>query len=138
MINFSPRFTLTGMKGEFPAAALAGLPVSSTKARPAINQVSEDASDVEADGEPGAEFFEVPFNEQTDPTRYAPMMGQPPNAITKTGIEPLFPTSSVIIATTFLPVATVATTITQSNTYHVSHRENTVWHDSILVYAPLC
>lgn len=122
MINFSPRFTLSGMTGNFPAAALEGLPATSTKARSSINQVASN----NAAAAPGDDSFDVPYNEQTGPTRYAPMMAHPPTAITKKNTEPLFPTSSVVIATTFLPIATVATTITQSNTYSVSQMENTV------------
>jgi hypothetical protein len=122
MINFSPHFTITGMTGVFPAAAQAGLPVTDTSARQAINQVANNPAGNAA----GGDGFNVPYNEQTGLTRFAPMMTQPPTAITKKDTKPLFPTSSVSIATTFLPVATVQTTITQSNTHFVSQMENTV------------
>jgi hypothetical protein len=121
MINFSPRFSLTGMTGTFSAVVQDGLPAKSTKARASINQVAEEGAAAPAGGD-----FAVPYNEQTGPTRYAPMMSRPPTAITKKDTKPLFPTSSVSIATTFLPVADVATTLTQSNTYSVSQVENTV------------
>ncbi|KAF2094324.1 hypothetical protein NA57DRAFT_46736 [Rhizodiscina lignyota] len=119
VINFSPHFTISGMTGTFSAKIQAGLPVKDATARDTVNQVANNPAGGAADG------FNVPYNEQTGLTRMAPMMVQPPTSITKKNTTPLFPTSSVSIATTFLPVATVATTITQSNTHSVSQMENT-------------
>jgi hypothetical protein len=59
-------------------------------------------------------------------TRYAPMIPQPPTKITATNTKPLYPTSSVQIAKSHLPIPKVQTTITQSQTFSVSSRENTV------------
>jgi hypothetical protein len=80
-----------------------------------------------AGGAGGEEGFSVPYNEQTGLTRYAPMQPIPPTSITATITSPLWPTSSVVIATTFLPVPSIQTTITQTavaNTF-ASH-QNTV------------
>ncbi len=122
MINFSPHFTISGMTGAFSSKIQLGLPVSDTAARDPINQVANNP----AGGMDGQDGFGVPYNEQTGPTRFAPMMVQPPTSITKKNTAPQFPTSSVSIATTYMPVASVATTITQSNTHIVQQVENTV------------
>jgi len=128
VITFSPRFTLTGMTGVFPAAiqpaiAAGGLgtagPDSVVNAAAAANPATGTAA-----GAAGA--FAVPFNEQTGLTRYAPMMSIPPTKITKSVATPLFPTSSVKIATTYLPIGTVDTTVTAPQTMTISMRENPV------------
>lgn len=124
VINFSPHFTLSGMQGTFSTKVKSGLPVSDTGARDTVNQVANNPAG--SGGDAGNDGFNVPYNEQTGLTRMAPMMSVPPTKITKKNTQPLFPTSSVSIATTYLPIATVATTITQSNTHSVQQVENTV------------
>jgi hypothetical protein len=74
----------------------------------------------------GAGEFGIPYNQQTGLTRYAPMQPLPPTSITAQNTSPLWPTSSVPIATTFLPIPSVQTTITQGATYLFTSHENTV------------
>lgn len=109
IINYSSRFTLTGMTGIFPDPIPAALAtVSGTAGPPAVNSIAVAVPT----GTLGS--FGIPFYLQQGPTRYAPMEGQPPTAITAgnpTG--PLNPTSPFVLATTFLPPPVVQTTITQ-------------------------
>ncbi|KAF1987450.1 hypothetical protein K402DRAFT_392712 [Aulographum hederae CBS 113979] len=122
--NFSPRFTLTGMTGGFDAPtkqAIAGL--SGTNGPDTQNNVGAAAAGNTA-GATGE--FAIPFNEQTGLTRYAPMMAVPPTKITMKTKDPLFPKSSVKLATTFLPTATILTTVTAAQTYTPVMKENTV------------
>ena len=125
MINYSERFSLTGMTGVFSKAALDGLKtVKGTDGPPTENQMAgQDAAkeDADADG-----LFGVAYTLQTGPTRYAPMQQQPPTKITAKVATPLFPTSSAKIATTWLPPPVALTTMTESATYVVTSRENDV------------
>jgi hypothetical protein len=54
------------------------------------------------------------------------MQPVPPTAITATNTSPLWPTSSVVFASTFLPIPSIVTTLTQANTFSVSSHANTV------------
>merc|ERR1711939_578933 len=67
----------------------------------------------------------VPYPLQTGLTKYAPMQPIPPTKITKKQYSPLYPTSAVTIATTWLPNPTIVTTVTASLTFSVSSMENT-------------
>ncbi|KAI6852184.1 hypothetical protein KC350_g1133 [Hortaea werneckii] len=67
----------------------------------------------------------VPYPLQTGLTKYAPMQPIPPTKITKKQYSPLYPTSAVTIATTWLPNPTIVTTVTASQTFSVSSMENT-------------
>lgn len=110
------------MTGVFPANIKAAAEaVSGTDGPAKVNN----AAQAPINAQPGAEQFTVPFGEQTGNVRYAPMMKVPPTKITKKNKAPLYPTSSYSVAKTFLPIATIATTITQSQTFSVSSRENT-------------
>ncbi|KAF2763134.1 hypothetical protein EJ05DRAFT_472066 [Pseudovirgaria hyperparasitica] len=121
VINYSSRFSLSNMKGSFPTAidAAAKSVGSSTDGPPTSNQAGAPVV------EPGAEQFDVPFGQQTGNVRFAPMMKVPPTKITKKDKSPLYPTSSYSVAKTFLPIPSIATTITQSQTFSVASRENT-------------
>lgn len=120
--NYSPRFTLTGMTGIFPASVdLTG--VSGTSGPPTVNNI---AAAVPAAGATGAAGdYGVPYNEQSGTVRYAPMQPVPPTKITATNTAPLYPTSAVQFAKTFLPIPTIVTTITQAQTFSVSSHANT-------------
>jgi len=123
--NFSPRFSITGMTGTFPPNVIAGIQTITGTAGPAT---VNDVSDTPAAGgaaAAGAAGFSVAYTLQTGLTKYAPMQPQPPTSITATNTSPLFPTSSVSIATTWLPTPSQVTTFTQSGTYSVSSMENT-------------
>jgi hypothetical protein len=63
---------------------------------------------------------------QAGNVRFAPMQPFPPTKITATNTAPLNPTSSVVIATTFLKPPTIQTTITQTPTWVVTSKENQV------------
>ncbi|KAF2455163.1 hypothetical protein BDY21DRAFT_387237 [Lineolata rhizophorae] len=120
--NYSPRFTLTGMTGTFPPAVQAGIDdLTGTSGPDTVNEVADDAA---AAGPVDADLFDVPFQSQTGLTRYAPMMAVPPTQITRRTKTPLFPTSSVELAKTWLPTARVQTTVTQSQTFSVKSIEN--------------
>jgi len=121
--NYSSRFTLTGMTGTFDATVAAAVKaVSGTSGPPTVNNVVSNA----ATGSVGDGAWATPYNLQTGLTKYAPMQPVPPTAITATNTSPLWPTSAVQFATTFLPVPSEVTTLTQSNTYSISSRANTV------------
>lgn len=122
--NFSPRFSMTGMTGVFPAAALTGLKsVTGTDGPARINALAGSQPGA-ATGPAGA--FEIPFKMQTGLTRYAPMQTHPPTKITKKTKTPLNPTSPYTVATTMLPIATIQTTVTQPLTWSFSQAEHTV------------
>ncbi|GIZ43267.1 hypothetical protein CKM354_000649900 [Cercospora kikuchii] len=123
VINFSDRFSITGLTGTAPASVATAMKSVTGTAGPAtIDQVSNNAgAAVGADG--GS--FDVPYADQSGATKYAPMQGIPPTKISAKNFKPLHPTSGYTIATAFLPNAKVQTTITQSQTFHVSSMENT-------------
>jgi len=122
--NYSDRFTLTGMTGVFSAAvqtALAG--VSGTDGPATVNDVTGSGSGTSSAAEAGV--YGTPYNQQTGLTKYAPMQPLPGTTITATNTSPLWPTSSVPTATTFLPIPSVQTTITQSATWSFASHANT-------------
>jgi len=71
-------------------------------------------------------LYGVPYQQQQGLTRYAPMQPQPGTKITATSAAPLFPTSSAVLATTWLPAPTILTTLTQVQTFSISSMQNTV------------
>lgn len=124
--NYSPRFSLTGMTGSFPPGVLTGLKTVSGTAGPATeNNVAAKQPGAGAGGPQGAGFA-VPYTLQTGLTKYAPMQPQPPTKITARNASPLWPTSGVTYAQTWLPRPSQVTTFTQSATYAVTSRENSV------------
>jgi hypothetical protein len=121
--NFSPRFTLTGMTGVFSdAITTAPTQVYSTTGPDSINEVATSAPEEAIDD--GA--WRIPYNLQDGLTRYAPMQPVPGTAITATSTSPLWPTSSVSLASTFLPIPSIVTTLTQAPTFSVSSHANMV------------
>lgn len=130
--NYSDRFTITGMKGNTPPqflSAISGL--SSTDVPETQNNIAANAAagaDPAAGAAAGAAggLYSIPYADQTGLTKYAPMQSVPPTKITMKGYKPLYPTSSYKIAKTALPPGTIATTITQSQTFSVAIQENTV------------
>jgi len=124
--NYSDRFTLAGMTGSFPPdVATANAAVVGTAGPPKVNRVA--AAPLPGVGgtiDPGA--WGTPYNLQTGPVRFAPMQPIPPTKITKTEVTPLWPTSSVPLATTFLPIAPIATTQTQAQQFAATSHANTV------------
>ncbi|KAI9815556.1 MAG: hypothetical protein M1827_002690 [Pycnora praestabilis] len=121
--NYSPRFSLTGMTGTFPANVIAGIAtVTGTDGPPTENQVT--SGDNAANSGPAGPFTQA-YNLQTGLTKYAPMQPIPPTSITAKSATPLYPTSAVIFAKTWLPRPSQVTTLTQSGTFSVSSMENT-------------
>ena len=121
--NYSNRFTLTGMTGTFSQTVKTGLlTIPGTTGPATVNNVVAAAGGAAvADG-----VWGTPYNLQTGLTKYAPMQPVPPTAITATDTSPLWPTSSVVLASTFLPIPSVLTTLTQPQTFSVASHANTV------------
>lgn len=124
LTTYSDRFVYTGMTGVFPANVETALADISGTTGP--QTVDETAKDNAAAPNPAGGDYDVEYTMQTGPTRYAPMQPIPPTRITATNTKPLYPTSSVVIATTRLPIPRIQTTLTQSQTFSVQSRENTV------------
>ena len=120
--NFSPRFSLSGMTGDFDAEITAAVKdITGTDGPERIDATTEGGVANPADGD-----FGVEYTMQTGLTRFAPMQPIPPTKITKKKATPLHPTSGFTVAKTFLPTPKIQTTITQSQTYSVQSRQNTV------------
>lgn len=144
VINYSDRFTLTGMTGTFDATTeAANEAISGTSGPDTENQVASaagtatgttattatvDAAAVAAAAAAATQTgeFTVAYSLQTGPVRYAPMPSPPGTSITATNTAPLFPTSAATIATDFLSAASVTMTYSASNTYSVASHTNTV------------
>lgn len=128
IVNYSPRFSLTGMTGSFPANVIAGLKTVTGTAGPATENNVAAANPGAGAGAGQGGGFAVPYTLQTGLTKYAPMQPQPPTKITAKNATPLWPTSAVTYAQTWLPRPLQVTTFTQSNSFSVSSKENTVSH----------
>jgi hypothetical protein len=132
LTTYSPRFSYSGMTGAFPKEPgfQAGLGAISGTTGPATSDQTVKAGakpdDPAAAASPVAGDYDVEYTMQTGPTRYAPMQPVPPKTITAKNTKPLYPTSSVSIAKTRLPIPSIKTTLTQSQTFSVTPRENTV------------
>lgn len=129
MINYSPRFSISGMTGKFPAAVTAGLQtVSGTEGPPTENKILSDQQGAgNAPGAGAAGDFGVTYTMQTGVMRYAPMPKVVPSKITAgKNPKPLYPTSAVQFAPTNMAPPPQKTTITQSFTFTVASVENTV------------
>ena len=124
VINYSPRFTLTGMTGTWsPAVAAAINGITAPTDVPTGTTQNAGA----APGAAAAGGTILPYSLQTGLTRFAPMQGVPPTKITAAkSPTPLFPTSAFTVATTYLPLPTIVTTTTASQTFSVSSQVNTV------------
>ena len=133
IINYSSRFSISGMTGKFPPAVTTGLKkVSGTEGPPTENTIQSDQQGGGNAPAAGEGDFHVTYTMQTGAIKYAPMPGVPPTKINKKYTGPVYPTSAVQFAQTRLPIPVQKTTVTQSNTFSVESRENTV---SALRYA---
>ena len=125
MTNYSNRFTLSGMTGVFSAAVITALgTVSGTAGPPTVNNVAA-AAPAAGPATTGTEA-EVAYTAQTGTIRYAPMQPVPGTKITATNTAPLFPTSAVVLASTYLPIPSIVSTITVAQTFSVASHANTV------------
>lgn len=124
------------MNGAFPPNVKAAIEkVSGTKGPPTENNILANDKPATASIPPGS--YAIPFFEQSGLTFYAPMQKSPGTKITAKTISPPFPTSSVKIATTYLPTPTQVTTLTLSVTYSTKSRAHTVCFHSRLHIAPI-
>jgi hypothetical protein len=132
VINYSERFSFVSMSGSLPANIVSGisnLPAGTTAGpRPSALESNLPSSDSEPTTiESYADPYMVPYAMQTGPTRYAPMQPVAGTKITAKSASRAYPTSSAVVATTLLPPAVDwQTTLTQSQTFSVSSRGNTV------------
>lgn len=134
LITFSDRFSYTGMTGAFPATIKTGLTtIDGTTGPDTIDSTTKAGQPAAGAGNPAD--YGVEYTMQTGTIRYAPMQPIPPTKITAKNTKPLYPTSSVKLATTKLPIPKIQTTITQSQTYSVSSRANTVCFPDVAIYA---
>lgn len=126
------------MSGTFAAAVSAANVGTTTAAPPAINQLgSNPVVPAAGAGTTDPSGWTIPYTLQTGGIRYAPMQPVPGTAITATNTAPLWPTSSVVLASTFLPIPSQYTTFTQSGTIQVSSHANTVIFLSYLLGSQL-
>lgn len=132
VINYSDRFSLTGMTGTFPAAVIAANALVTSATGPdTVNGVTDGTATTSSGAAAGV--WGTPYNEQTGLTRYAPMQPFPGTTITATNTVPLWPTSSVSIATTFMSEPSIVTTLTQSGTYSYTSQANTVSFEANII-----
>lgn len=125
VINFSKRFTLSGMTGTFSAAVQAGLAkVSGTDGPATQNQIANPQNAAAAGG---SSQFGVPYTMQTGPVRYAPMAARAPTKITAKGNARQFPTSAYSVwFRSGMPQPDATQTVTDVYTFTVSSMEATI------------
>lgn len=129
VINFSNRFSISGMTGVFPQAVTDGLKTVSGTAGPAtqnnVQAVQAGAGGGQATAVAGGGYG-VAYNLQSGQIRYAPM---PPMAATKImvkGQSRQWPTSAYTVYTAPVGSPNAITTNTMSLTFSASSMENTV------------
>jgi hypothetical protein len=105
-----------------PAVSIGLLTVTGTAGPAAIPLAGRAAASADVVGDK----FAVPYTMQTGPIRYAPMQSFPGSSITATNTAPLWPTSSAVIAKTYLLQPNIQVTITQPGTYSFASHANTV------------
>jgi hypothetical protein len=123
---YSSRFSYSGMKGKFSDAVIADLKKVTGTAGPPNVLPADDAAAGASGVAPDASLFDVDYTMQTGATRYAPMQPVPGTKVTAKGAKPQYPTSSVPIASGWLPIPSIQTTLTQSATHSVESRPNPV------------
>ena len=122
VINYSGRFTLSGMTGTFPANVKEAVTsIKDNKGPETDNQIKDSKDAADGGGADG-----TPYSMQSGPTKFAPMQKKPGTKITAKSPKPLYPTSSAQIAKGPLPTPKQVTTITQTQTASVSSKENQV------------
>ena len=128
IINYSDRFSISGMTGVFPPNVEAGVKSVDGTDGPATQNEIESNQNPAAGGAPAAAGGEytVPYTMQTDPTRYAPMPPMAVTRITAKNNSPQWPTSAFTVATAPLGSPNAVTTMTAPLTFSASSIENTV------------
>ncbi|PVI06292.1 beta-1,6-glucan boisynthesis protein-like protein [Periconia macrospinosa] len=124
LTTYSSRFSYSGMSAtaKFPADVKASL--ANFKDTTTSGPATKDETSAAANKPAEAGDFDVEYTMQTGPTRYAPMQPVPGTKITKKSAAPLFPTSGFTIAKSHLPIPTIVTTVTQTQTHKVSSVAN--------------
>ena len=130
IINFSDRFSLSGMTGTFPPVVTSGLAtVSGTSGPATVNQIADTQNPVAGGaGAPavaGGEYT-VAYTLQTGLTRYAPMPPMPPTKISAKNNSPQWPTSAYQVYQTYAGTPNAVTTNTLTQTFSAQSIENTV------------
>lgn len=121
---FSGRFSINGMTGIFPPAIETDLAsISGINGPRPVNVQTDERQEVPAGQEAS---FAIPYVQQTGLTKYAPMQKVPVTKITATNTAPLYPSSSVVLASMYLPNPSVLTTLTKSQTFVAASHPNTV------------
>ena len=116
------------MTGSFPPNVAAGIKkVKGTTGPSTENNVADSGAGAPDPIAPDASY-DIPFLSQTGTIMYAPMQGRPGTKITAKAARAAYPTSSVKIASTFLPPPKQVTTHTLSMTASTSSHENTVFN----------
>ena len=123
IISYSDRFSISGMTGAFsPTVASAAKAIKDTKGPDTQNNIGDSGG-----GQTAASSGTVaPYTAQTGPIRYAPMQQKPGTKITAKSASRRYPTSSVRIASTYLPPASQTQTVTATNTFTTQSTEHTV------------
>ncbi|KAI1609331.1 hypothetical protein EDD37DRAFT_612858 [Exophiala viscosa] len=125
VINFSDRFTLSGMTGTFSTTVTEGLATISGTDGPAtennIDDTTTDTTTAVAAGE-----YTVAYTLQTGTIRYAPMPPMAQTSITAKNASPQWPTSAYTVYKTVAGTPNAATTNTLALTFSTSSREATV------------
>jgi hypothetical protein len=128
IVNFSDRFTLSGMTGVFPAAVAAGVAdISGTSGPPTQNNIvapQAGGAGGAAPADTGA--YATPYTMQTGSIRYAPMPPSAQSTITAKNANRQWPTSAYTIYLTNAGAPNAITTNTLPVTNQVSSVENTV------------
>jgi len=130
--NYSPRFTLSAMSGTFPPTILAGISSIGTSTDGPAASNSNSNENAGAGGAAGTAVgdssgpYATPYNQQTGPTKYAPMAKRPGTKITAVSARMQNPTSFATLASAYMAAPKVQTTLTQSVTGSVVSRENAV------------
>ncbi len=130
IINFSDRFSISGMDGTFPPVVTAGIAtVSGTSGPATVNQIADTQNPVAGGGDTPAVAggeYSVAYTMQSGLTRYAPMPPMPPTKISAKNASPQFPTSAYTPYHTYAGTPNAVTTNTLTQTFSAQSMENTV------------
>jgi len=124
IVNYSSRFTLTGMTGSFVPAVFVGMQDVGANINGPSKQfvLGQDLNNQHL-----FDPWDIPLDQQTGPIVYAPMQSYPLTKITKSTPTPQYPPSPYSIATTMMPPnPSVSKTMTQAITWSFPQRENPV------------
>ncbi|EED21781.1 beta-1,6-glucan boisynthesis protein (Knh1), putative [Talaromyces stipitatus ATCC 10500] len=125
LVNYSERFSVTGMTGTFSELVQYGLLLAANDTAKYHQELKLRKRQVATAIIPAKDVYNVPYPQQTRGlTKYAPMGKRPATTITAKSGPPQFPTSAFEVAHTFLPIPTWQTTLTASRTWTTSGMEN--------------